>query len=82
MNAFNVFLTLQTALPYKIMKCFGHRSNTPRHDNSFYQNSEILRFVAQGQPWQSGIFNVPYACHYKPRLVYFFTPFPKTIYEL
>ena len=53
MNAFNVFLTLQTALPYKIMKCFGHRSNTPRHDNSFFQNSEILRFVAQGQPWQS-----------------------------
>ena len=25
---------------------------------------------------------VPYARHYKPRLVYFFTPFPKTIYVL
>ena len=24
----------------------------------------------------------PYARHYKPRLVYFFTPFPKTIYVL
>ena len=25
---------------------------------------------------------IPYARHYKPRLVYFFTPFPKTIYVL
>ena len=25
---------------------------------------------------------IPYARHYKPRLVYFFTPFPKTIYLL
>ena len=25
---------------------------------------------------------IPYTRHYKPRLVYFFTPFPKTIYEL
>ena len=25
---------------------------------------------------------LPYARHYKPRLVYFFTPFPKTIYVL
>ena len=26
--------------------------------------------------------NIPYARHYKPRLVYFFTPFSKTIYVL
>ena len=26
--------------------------------------------------------HLPYARHYKPRLVYFFTPFPKTIYVL
>ena len=61
MNAFNVFLTLQTALLNNVMKylhCFGHRSNTPRHDNSFLQNSEILRFVAKGKPWQNGIFIV------------------------
>ena len=25
---------------------------------------------------------IPYACHYKPWFVYFFTPFPKTIYIL
>ena len=25
---------------------------------------------------------IPYARHYKPRLVYFFTPFPKSIYVL
>ena len=28
------------------------------------------------------LFNIPYARHYKPRLVYFFTPFQKTIYVL
>ena len=27
-------------------------------------------------------FLIPYARHYKPRLVYLFTPFPKTIYVL
>ena len=27
-------------------------------------------------------FRIPYARHYKPRFVYFFTPFPKTIYVL
>ena len=27
-------------------------------------------------------FKLPYARHYKPRLLYFFTPFPKTIYLL
>ena len=26
--------------------------------------------------------NIPYARHYKPRLVHFFNPFPKTIYVL
>ena len=26
--------------------------------------------------------NLPYARHHNPRLVYFFTPFPKTIYVL
>ena len=25
---------------------------------------------------------IPYACHYMPWLVYFFNPFPKTIYVL
>ena len=27
-------------------------------------------------------FRLPYARYYKPRLVFFFTPFPKTIYVL
>ena len=29
-----------------------------------------------------GLLKLPYSRHYKPRLVYFFTPFPKTIYVL
>ena len=56
MNAFNVFLTLQTTLLYNVMKylhCFSHRSNTPRHDNSFFpkqrNSSFFLHRVSHGK---------------------------------
>ena len=36
----------------------------------------------QTSKYKSVNYNIPYARHYKPRLVYFFTPFPTTIYVL
>ena len=47
--------------------------------------ANALRLQPNDQDMQAGSkndFNLPYARHYKPRLVYFFTPFPKTIYVL
>ena len=41
-----------------------------------------VQIFEEGHKIRNSPIKLPYARHYKPRLVYFFTPFPKTIYVL
>ena len=51
-------------------------------ERSWEKCSIQCRKLAQIKQEAMPVFNLPYARHYKPRLVYFFTPFPNTIYVL
>ena len=48
----------------------------------FWPTIHFSMFPTQFWIFSKLLMQLPYACHYKPRLAYFFTPFPQTIYVL